>query len=321
MKFTKNGVPFLLILVLVLILAACGNESSSEAEGSGEDEKSNEMRTFTLPDGQEFEIPSEPERIVATDYVGYFLAMGITPVGAPDQFVLDNPYFTEDQIADIEDIGTPPSVEKVTSLDPDLIVVTDQEQYDLLSKIAPTVLMPFGTYDSLDEEVKAMGEIAGKEDAAEDWIKEFDEKAEAAKKELDGVIGEDETVGIYEVQTKDFYVFGDNFGRGGQVIYDALDLKAPEKIQKEVIEGDNWKKISLEVLPEFAADHMFYTEYAAEDNQDALKETKESALWQNLDAVKNGQLYEMNFDDMYYYDPIAVEGQLDLIVETLKENN
>ncbi|WP_273852052.1 iron-hydroxamate ABC transporter substrate-binding protein [Guptibacillus spartinae] len=317
MKATKKRITLILMLMLVLILTACGNENKkSEAVESG-----GEMKTFTLPDGQEFDIPKNPERIVATDYVGYFLALGMTPVGAPDQFVLDNPYFTEEQIAGIEDIGTPPSVEKVTSLDPDLIVVTDQEQYDLLSKIAPTVLMPFGTYDSLDEEVTAMGEIAGKEEAAKEWINQFDEKAEAAREELDGVIGEDETVGIYEVQTKDFYVFGDNFGRGGQVIYDALELKAPEKIQKDVIEGDNWKKISLEVLPEYQADHMFYTEYAAEDNQDVLKETKESALWKNLDAVKNGHLYEMNFDNMYYYDPIAVEGQLELIVNTLKENN
>ncbi|MGB7998558.1 MAG: iron-hydroxamate ABC transporter substrate-binding protein [Anaerobacillus sp.] len=317
----KKGLPFIMLLMLLLILAACGNDGANKEEKSGNSESEGEMKTFTMPDGQEFEIPANPERIVATDYVGYFLALDITPVGAPDQFVLDNPYFTEEQIADIEDIGTPPSVEKVTSLNPDLIVVTDQEQYDLLSKIAPTVMVPFGSFDSLDEEVKAMGEIAGKKEAADEWIAQFDEKAEAARKELDGIIGEDETVGIYEVQTKDFYVFGDNFGRGGQVIYDALGLKAPEKIQKEVIEGDNWKKISLEVLPEYAADHMFYTEYAAEDNQDVLKETKESALWQNLDAVKKGHLYEMKFENMYYYDPIAVEGQLDLIVKTLKENN
>ncbi|KMM39714.1 hypothetical protein AB986_09210 [Alkalihalobacillus macyae] len=308
----------ILLFMFVLILGACANEESNGESKSGQNDSGSDMKTFTLPDGQEFEIPTNPERIVATDYVGYFLALGITPVGAPDQFVLDNPYLAEEQIKDIEDIGTPPSVEKVTSLNPDLIVVTDQEQYDLLSKIAPTVLMPFGAYDSLDEEVTAMGEIVGKEAEAKGWIEQFDEKAAAAREELDGVISEDETVGIYEVQTKDFYVFGDNFGRGGQVIYDALQLKAPEKIQKEVIEGDNWKQISLEVLPEYAADHMFYTEYAAEDNQDVLKETKESALWQNLEAVKNDQLYEMKFEDMYYYDPIAVEGQLDLIVDKLK---
>lgn len=318
MKNNRMKTQLFLMIMFVLILGACANEGTSGESKSDQNDSGSEMKTFTLPDGQEFEIPTNPERIVATDYVGYFLALGITPVGAPDQFVLDNPYLAEEQIKDIEDIGTPPSVEKVTSLNPDLIVVTDQEQYDLLSKIAPTVLMPFGAYDSLDEEVTAMGEIAGKEDEAKEWIKQFDEKAAAAREELDGMIGEDETVGIYEVQTKDFYVFGDNFGRGGQVIYDALQLKAPEKIQKEVIEGDNWKQISLEVLPEYAADHMFYTEYAAEDNQDVLKETKESALWQNLEAVKNGQLYEMKFEDMYYYDPIAVEGQLDLIVDKLK---
>ncbi|WP_394173492.1 iron-hydroxamate ABC transporter substrate-binding protein [Guptibacillus hwajinpoensis] len=318
MKKNRMKTQLILLFMFVLILGACANEESNGESKSGQNDSGSDMKTFTLPDGQEFEIPTNPERIVATDYVGYFLALGITPVGAPDQFVLDNPYLAEEQIKDIEDIGTPPSVEKVTSLNPDLIVVTDQEQYDLLSKIAPTVLMPFGAYDSLDEEVTAMGEIVGKEAEAKEWIEQFDEKAAAAREELDGVISEDETVGIYEVQTKDFYVFGDNFGRGGQVIYDALQLKAPEKIQKEVIEGDNWKQISLEVLPEYAADHMFYTEYAAEDNQDVLKETKESALWQNLEAVKNDQLYEMKFEDMYYYDPIAVEGQLDLIVDKLK---
>lgn len=106
-----------------------------------------------------------------------------------------------------------------------------------------------------------------------------------------GKLDPNETVGIYEVQDKDFYVMGQNMGRGGQAIYNALQLKAPAKIQKDVLDGQDWQKISLEVLPEFAADRMFVTSTSsgsAKDGEKTLKDLTNSPIWKNLPTFKAG---------------------------------
>ena len=43
----------------------------------------------------------------------------------------------------------------------------------------------------------------------------------------------------------------------------------------------------------------------------------ENAVYKHLSAVKNNHVYRMTFEQMYYYDPLAIEGQLDLVVEKL----
>ncbi len=184
------------------------------------------------------------------------------------------------------------------------------------SKIAPTVLIPYGTYnDDIRADIRAFGELLDKQAEAEAWIKQFDEKAASAREKIKTAVKDGETVGIYELRSQKFYVLGDNWGRGGQVIYNALKLTPPPAV-KEVVDANTPPKlISQEVLPQFAADHMFVTTY--ETKQEDKDKFFGNAVYKNLPAVKNNHIYEMTFEQMYYYDPLAIEGQLDLVVEQL----
>jgi iron complex transport system substrate-binding protein len=309
----------IMLLIFLIILSACGNQEKNAVSGNQEQAKTEEKatRTFKMANGKEVEIPTHPKRVVVPyEFLGNALALGVKPI-ATTQAVMENP-FIKDQIKGIENVGNPISLEKVTELNPDLIIVYLDDQYEQLSKIAPTVVIPFGHYKGIQEEIRVFGDILGKKEEAEKWIQNFDKKAAAAREKLQGVIGKNETVGIYELQGKDFYVFGDNFGRAGQVIYHALQLTPPEKIKKEVIEGpQQWKMISLEALPDYAADHMFWTVYQTEGTDQVEKEMKNSAIWKNLNAVKNNHVYEMKMENVWFNDAISLEHQLDLVVETL----
>lgn len=311
----KRRAALALILVLVLaMVSACGNQGAPAVENEKAAEK--ETRTFSMANGKTVEIPAHPKRIVMPyEYLGNALALGVKPVGV-SQAVMENPYI-RDQAKGIENVGNPMSLEKVAELNPDLIIVYLEDQYEQLSKIAPTVLIPFGHYKNIQEEIRVFGELFGKQKEAEQWIQRFEQKAAAAREKIKGVIGEGETVGIYKLQGKDFYVIGDNFGHAGQVIYNALRLTPPEKIRQEVIQGSQWKLISLEALPDYAADHMFWTVYKTDGTEQAENELKNSAIWKNLDAVKNRHVYEMKIEDIWFSDAISVEHQLDLVVETL----
>jgi iron complex transport system substrate-binding protein len=78
-------------------------------------------------------------------------------------------------------------------------------------------------------------------------------------------------------------------------------------------------QLSMKVLPQYDADYMFLTTYDPEKKGDALKQLKSSAVWGNLPAVKNNRVFFNDFDTYYRYDPIAITGQIDMIVDMLIE--
>ncbi len=43
----------------------------------------------------------------------------------------------------------------------------------------------------------------------------------------------DKTFTLIEQDTKQITVFGNNWGRGGEILYDYLELKAPDVIKKK----------------------------------------------------------------------------------------
>ncbi len=110
---------------------------------------------------------------------------------------------------------------------------------------------------------------------------------------------------------------GDNWGRGGQVICNALKLTPPPAV-KEVVDANTPPKlISQEVLPQFAADHMFVTTY--ETKQEDKDKFFGNAVCNNFLDVKNNPIYEMTFEQMYYYDPLAIEGLFPSFPESIQD--
>ncbi|MCY9516767.1 TroA family protein [Paenibacillus apiarius] len=66
------------------------------------------------------------------------------PIGTPEKN-LKNPYYFN-KLEGVENIGEYEaiSLEKIVALQPDLIVTGNETAYDSFSKIAPTILVPFG---------------------------------------------------------------------------------------------------------------------------------------------------------------------------------
>ncbi|MET3291872.1 UNVERIFIED_CONTAM: ABC-type Fe3+-hydroxamate transport system substrate-binding protein [Brevibacillus sp. OAP136] len=53
------------------------------------------------------------------------------------------------------------------------------------------------------------------------------------------------------------WIFGDNAGRGGQAVYNALQIKMPSVNNTK----NQTLQLSMETLPQYAADYMFLTTY------------------------------------------------------------
>jgi ABC-type Fe3+-hydroxamate transport system substrate-binding protein len=140
---------------------------------------------------------------------------------------------------------------------------------------------------------------------------------EGYREQLASVVGKDETVSIIELWAQGPFVFGNNWGRGGYSLYNSLQLSAPEIVEQEILNKEQYRMISMEVLPEYAGDYIFLTVYAEDGGDKMAEEIKASAVWQSLPAYKNNRIIELNIDDMAAGDPISMEKQLDIQVEKL----
>ncbi|QOS79801.1 iron-hydroxamate ABC transporter substrate-binding protein [Paenibacillus sp. JNUCC31] len=323
---------YTLFIVFALVLAGCGNaekamdDTGSERGQTTENQESNgtdsvqnkstesETRDYETDKGT-ITIPAHPKRIVTDYYGGEILSVGGDLVGVePSAF--DNPFIKE-QLKDTSDVGYPVNVEKTLELQPDLIVVMYDDNYEELSKIAPTVHIPYGTATDIYKTVELFGDLIGQPEQAKTFIAEYEKKAAEGREKLKGIVDENTTVGLYELTDKgDLWTFGDNAGRGGQAVYNALKLKMPSKVSND----NQTAQLSLEVLPEYAADYMFMTVYDPEKKGEALKEFKQSNVWNGLDAVKNHRFFENDFDTFYRYDPIAITAQIDLFVDLITKS-
>src|SRR5699024_11531796 len=131
---------------------------------------------------------------------------------------------------------------------------------DKLNKIAPTVTYTWGKLDYLEQHIE-IGKLLNKEEEAKEWVADFTERAEATGKEIKEKIGEDATVTVIESYEKDLYVFGDNWARGTEILYQSMNLKMPEKVKEMALES-GFSTLSAEVFLESVCVLLFISKYS-----------------------------------------------------------
>lgn len=292
------------LFVLVLILGACNSEANTKASETKE-----EPTTITYEsEAGPVEVPADPRRvIVLSTFAGNVAALDVDLVGV-DSWSKSNPGY-DSFLADIEEVSED-NLEKIIELNPDLIIgLSTVQNLDKLKEIAPTVTYTYGKVDYLTQHLE-IGKLLNKEEKAQEWIDDFKERSAVAGEEIKAVIGEDATVSVIENFDKQLYVFGDNWGRGTEVIYQAMGLNMPDKVKEMALKA-GYYALSLEVLPEYVGDYVIFSKVADQDNS-----FQETDVYKNIPAVQNGQLFEANAEEFYFNDPISLDYQLDFFKES-----
>ena len=292
----KLLLPVLLLLTLVIV--ACGNTEKKEETSSADTKK--ETITYKSEKG-DVEVPADPKRVVVlAGFAGNVMALDVPLVGV-DSWSKSNPKF---DLKDVQEISEE-NVEKVIELEPDLIIGYDTtKNIDKFKEIAPTVTYTYGKVDYLTQHIE-IGKLLNKEQEARDWVKDFKTRAADAGTEIKAKIGEDATVSVIESFDKQLYVFGDNWGRGTEILYQEMKLKMPKKVTEMALK-DGYYALSPEVLPEYAGDYLIFSKTAEADNS-----FTETDTYKNIPAVKNKQVYEVDSKEFYFNDPLTLERQLE----------
>jgi iron complex transport system substrate-binding protein len=236
-------------LALAPALAACGSQDDADdaADTTGGSGSTTEEGAFPATVEHKFgttEVTEAPQRVVTVGLTEQdaVLALGVVPVGvtawfgeAPGAIF---PWATDrleelggelpEVLSDTDGI----QVEEVAALEPDLIVgiysgMTEQE-YELLSKIAPTIASPdeVDYTTSWDDTTEMVGDALGKPAEADALIEEVEGQLEAAAEqhpEFDGASAA--VVTPYE----GLFVYGDADPRGQML--DELGFEFPESLE------------------------------------------------------------------------------------------
>lgn len=187
------------VTAAALLMSGCSSSSDDDAATTDNVSSGGAFPVTVEHAFGETTVDSEPKRVVSVGYTEQdtLLALGVKPVGVTEWYG-EQPYATwpwaqealGDSQPEVLDISDGFQYERIVALEPDLIIATnaglDQESYDRLSEIAPTIAHS-GDYTSnfepWDVQARSIGAAVGKKDEIEELIAGVDEKFAAAKAE------------------------------------------------------------------------------------------------------------------------------------------
>ncbi|MFF2155235.1 iron-hydroxamate ABC transporter substrate-binding protein [Paenibacillus chitinolyticus] len=297
-----------ILLVLVLALSACGTKRQELADKGGASESKQPATITYQSESGPIEVPANPQRvIVLSSFTGNVMALNVNLVGV-DSWSKKNPRF--DKLKDVQEVSDE-SLEKIIELKPDLIIgLSTIKNIDKLKQIAPTVTFTYGKVDYLTQHLE-IGKLLNKEKEAKAWVDDFKKRAAKAGDDIKAKIGADKTISVIESFEKQLYVFGDNWGRGTEILYQEMKLKMPDKV-KEMALKDGYYALSAEVLPQYAGDYVIFSK-----NPDADHAFQQTETYKNIPAVKNGHVFEANAKEFYFNDPLTLDYQLEFFIKNL----
>ncbi|UXR77925.1 MULTISPECIES: Fe(3+) dicitrate ABC transporter substrate-binding protein [unclassified Staphylococcus] len=284
------------MIAVMLLVAACGNANDSKKESSS---SSKGEAVEVKHDGGTTKIEKEPKKVVALEYsfVDALVVLGVKPVGIADDGDKENIIDPiRDKVGDYKSVGDrkQPNLEVISQLKPDLIIADSNRHkgnYEQLSKIAPTILLPSldSDYKQNLEAFKTIGKALSKEDEADKRLEAHKEKIEQYQKEI--TMDKDKKVLPAVISQSGLLAHSDK-SYVGQFLH---ELGFKEALTKDVADqlpeylNAPYLNMNSEQLSDVNPERMFIM-VNGEDDPFYVK-MKEDKVWNELDAVKNDRVH------------------------------
>lgn len=283
----------LLLSIFIFTLTGCVNSQSEKNK--------QETITYEQKDGTKIKVPKDPKRIVVLGrYTGDVLKFDGDIVGC-DVYSKEDPLF-KNKLKNAKVI-TEDNVEEIANLHPDLIIgLSTAKNIDKIKKIAPTVLFNYGEYSYLDQPVE-VAKVLNKEKEGKEWRTSFEKEMKSVGKKIRKNIG-NQTISIVENFSKDLTIFGNNWARGGEILYQGMGLKMPNSVQK-LTKKTGTANISLEALPKYSGDYLIVSR-----NKNQSSAFMDTSIYKNLKAVKNHHVLIVDASIFNFNDAMTLDYQL-----------
>ncbi|HCE11394.1 MAG TPA: ferrichrome ABC transporter substrate-binding protein [Enterococcus sp.] len=307
----------MLSLLSLVVLGACSN--SNETTDSTADTTTSAAVETTLADaaGNEVTIPADPQRVIASYLEDYLVALDVTPVA---QWTVGNDSdqaYLQDKLADVPRINYDLPYEDVLSYEPDLLLMdsnsmVEGDKYAQYSKIAPTYVVTNGEDVTWRDRLNDIAKVLHKEDQAKQVETDYNDLVASTKETYADKIEGKSVAVLWVVNNSAFMVAQTK--SSGQLLYQELGFSVPSLVTEisETATAD-WSAVSLEKLAELDADYLILV------NSDEGADFFNDQVWQNLKAVKDGNLWEFGPESSWLYNgPIAYTKMIEDIQSKLK---
>ncbi|MBE7385480.1 MAG: iron-siderophore ABC transporter substrate-binding protein [Leptolyngbya sp. SIO1E4] len=286
----------LLLLLALVTVSACNSTAPNQNQPINPQTDISNCRGVQHALGETC-VPINPQRvIVLAGGLDTVLSLGVKPIGST-HIDTNRWYYLEDRLEGIESLGNPrsPNLEAITALKPDLILgfeATDKENYVLLSQIAPTVIAEIQGSGDWKKMLNKYAEALGKTEKAKQIMTDYQARIEEFQTQMGDRLSQTE-VSILHVEPQLEIYLEDSFP--ATVVADA---GLPRPSDQTSTESTFTMNISKELLHKADGDIIFVwtsgrNEDLTEDVQAALEELKADPLWSQLNAVQQGQVYDV----------------------------
>lgn len=305
-KIDRANNKFLLIFFTGAILFVCLSCSSHLQRF--DENQTNSVRSTAQADMRvvnhalgSVEIPLKPQRVIVLHHtliLDSVIALGVKPIGITycecgigERF----PGVPNELLINIAEVGssTEPSLEKILSLKPDLIlgtVASHGKTYGLLSSIAPTVLLDTsnGLFD-FKERLLYIAEVLGVSNRVDDILAQYQarilqlqqqlkKRPEAIEVSYIAIVGQ-----IFISHRLDFTLVNHIFDDVG---FRRLAIQQKQK--------EKYLNLNIEFLPKYDADVLFVDSNFLKQNPGTWDFMKHP-IWSQLKAFQTGRVYEVNW--------------------------
>ncbi|WP_106496478.1 ABC transporter substrate-binding protein [Lentibacillus sp. Marseille-P4043] len=315
MKLKKIQLLLLMMIMFIGILAGCGaSEDDAEKDNnSNEDAKTEQTEEANFPvtvtdgTGEELTIEEKPERIVSVlpsnTEIAFALGLGDQIVGVSDH---DN---YPEEAAEKEKIGgLELNVEKILALDPQLVLADQTNDEKALKQIEesgiPVLTVGEATdFEGVYETIELIGKATGAQEKADQVIGDMKDKLTALEEKAN-TIKEDERKKVYmEISPSP-----EIFTAGKNTFMD--ELLSVINADNAAVDQDGWVKMNEESVISMNPDVVITTYGSYVD--DPVAEVTGREGWEDITAVKNEQIYDVNADLVNRPGPRLVEGAEEL---------
>ena len=316
----------LLVALTCLLIVACRYPPVGQVVSNNQTDSSCQLIQHEIGKTQ---ICSQPQTVAALSppLLDMMLSLGVQPnayaaVDAFNQRVFDRPseqipylgkYITT-QPVNLGDRITP-STELLLRLKPNLILGEDYHQnyYNLLSKIAPTLLFSTTSADGWKQVIPAIGKVLGREQQVQQVIANHNQQIAQTRAALAPIAQQQVLViGFDRTMSNSFLLNHEDFIGGllQDLGFQIVNLE-PEQ---------NRYNISLEVLPQIKSDLIIVAPTGDNTIENAQQQWSQNPILRSLPAVQNQQVYFIDYQFERIRGPIAAELIINQVRQLLLEH-
>ncbi len=248
-------------------------------------------------------------RVVALDYYGQCMALGVQPVGASSGDISD--YF-QDWTAQTQTVGISSEdkfdLQAIRKLQPDLILTARKEWEEELSSAGPTLFLDMHQ-DPVYDHLPAIASRLDKNQEALRWIGAYEERAAELRAQL-GAGMKGQKVAVLRVRSELLQMYG--MMNMGYPLYRGLQLAPPDKISWQSLCNAHYHSsvISLEELAFYGAEHIFVVLEPSEAAEQTWARIQKTEAWSSYPAAVSGNVYVVNAGRWLAFDAISVKEQM-----------